>query len=382
MLTRGTSERSRQQIRDDLDRMKAQLRVFGTPSMVQARLEVPREHLADALRLLAEALRRPSFPESELALLAEEEVARLEESLQDPIRKGFVALQRHLDDYPPGDPRHVATAQEAIAATREVTAEDLRAFHRDFYGASAARIAAVGDFDPAALEPLVAELFGDWESLRPFVRIPTPYVERTALAEVIATPDKESAVFAAGARIALQDDDPDYPALVMGNFLTGGGFISSRLADRLRQQDGLCYGVGSSFDASSWEPNATFFGFAIYAPQNAARLEAGFREEIAKVLAGGFTPEEVAAGQQGWLQQRKVSRVQEDELAGRLAALEHLGRTLDWDGDLESAVAALTPEQIHAAMKKHLSLEAMSMVKAGDFAEAAAGEAAAAPPVP
>ena len=56
---------------------------------------------------------------------------------------------------------------------------------------------------------------------------------------MIDTPDKAGAAFGALHTFALRDDNPDYPALMMANQMFGGGFISSRLANRLRQQDGL-----------------------------------------------------------------------------------------------------------------------------------------------
>ena len=54
----------------------------------------------------------------------------------------------------------------------------------------------------------------------------------------------------------MKDDDPDYPALVMGNYVFGGGSLSSRLGDRVRQKEGLSYGVGSFFSADSLDSAA------------------------------------------------------------------------------------------------------------------------------
>ncbi len=230
----------------------------------------------------------------------------------------------------------------------------------------------MGDFDPSALRALVAELFADWQSPRPYLRLASPYRAVPALVTRIETPDKESAVSIAGMSIELRDDDSDYPALVLGNFMTGGGFLNSRLATRLRQKEGLSYGVGSNFFASSWEPAAMFFAFAIHAPQNTDRLTAAFKEEIRKILDAGFTAEEVAAAKQGWLRQREVSRSQERELASRLARFEELDRTLAWQTELEAKVEALRPEQILEALRRHLDLEKMSIIQAGDFARAAA----------
>jgi zinc protease len=179
-------------------------------------------------------------------------------------------------------------------------------------------------------------------------------------------------VFAAGQVIAMRDDDADYPAMTLGSFITGGGFLNSRLATRIRRKDGLSYGVGARFSASPFDRSSRFMAQAIYAPQNAEKLEAAFREEIAKILEKGFTAEEVAEAKSGWLQGRKVSRAQDRDLAGALNNGDFAGRTLRWDEALESKVSELTAEAIHAAMKRHLDPAKISIVQAGDFAKAKA----------
>jgi zinc protease len=117
-----------------------------------------------------------------------------------------------------------------------------------------------------------------------------------------------------------------------------------------------------------------FAANAIYAPQNAAKLETAFREELERVLRDGFTQEELDAARAGWLQGRTVTRSQDGPLATRLANDLYLERTFKRDTDLENKVQALTVAQVNATMRKHVSLEKMSVFKAGDFAKAAAGK--------
>jgi zinc protease len=93
----------------------------------------------------------------------------------------------------------------------------------------------------------------------------------------------------------MKDDNPDYPALALGHYMLGGGFLNSRLAARIRQKEGLSYGVGSGITVSAIDHYGRFTATAIYAPQNVDKLEAAFKEEIARMLKDGFTTEEVAA---------------------------------------------------------------------------------------
>ena len=194
-----------------------------------------------------------------------------------------------------------------------------------------------------------------------------------AASQTLPAPDKANAFFVAGFNLNLRDDHPDYPALVLGNYMLGGGFLNSRIATRLRQKEGLSYGAGSSLNVSALDQWGRFTATAIYAPQNAERLEAAFKEELARMLKDGFTADEVAQAKSGWLQARQVSRAQDSELASRLNQYLFLGRTLAWDEELERRMGALTPEQVNAAMKRHIDPSRLVIVKSGDFAKNAAG---------
>ena len=72
----------------------------------------------------------------------------------------------------------------------------------------------------------------------------------------IETPDKANAYLTGSTSFALNDRDPDYPAFLLANYLLGGS-TNSRLWNRVRQKEGLSYGIGSSFRPSSLEPSSS-----------------------------------------------------------------------------------------------------------------------------
>jgi zinc protease len=187
---------------------------------------------------------------------------------------------------------------------------------------------------------------------------------------MIETPDKANAVFRAGINLKLRDDNPDYPALVLGNYLVGGS-SDARLARRVREKDGLSYSVGSWINASSMDEAGEFGVYAIYAPQNRTRLEQAIREELARALADGFTAAEFESARKGLLEARKVARNNDATLAGRLLSYAVVGRTFKWDAEFDARIAALTPDEVRAALRRHLRPEQLSIVKAGDFTKVA-----------
>ena len=115
-----------------------------------------------------------------------------------------------------------------------------------------------------------------WRSEKPYRRIDRPYQPGLKpQRETVTTPDKANAVFLAGLSLPIKDDHPDYPALLAGNYILGGGALSSRIADRLRQKGGLSYTAMSMFAASPLEQRADLMILAIYNPANVDTVVTG-----------------------------------------------------------------------------------------------------------
>lgn len=369
MLMRGTVRRSRQEIEDEMNRLQAQISVGGGPIVVQAQVQATREHFADALRLLVEVLREPAFSADEFALLKEEQLAGLEIQKSEPQLQAVIAMQRHMNPREPDHPQYTPTPEEAIAAIEALTVEEVRAFYEEFFGAGAATVAVVGDFDEAEAAGIVEEAFGEWAAQVSFERASNEFREIPAEAIQIETPDKANAMFLAAMTLPMTQEHEDAAALTMANYLLGGGFLNSRLATRIRQDEGLSYGVGSQLVLHPLDDQGQFVAFAIFAPENREKLEAVFREEIDKVLTDGFTSEEVEAGIQGYLESANLQRAQDPSLAGTLNSNLYFGRTMAWQAGREDEIRSLTVEQVNAAARRWINPEKMTLVKAGDFAK-------------
>ena len=369
MLRRGTESRTRQEIEDELDRLKAQLFFGGGATSVGGQIQTVRESLPEVTRLLVEMLTEPSFPQNEFTTLKEERLVALESQMADPQARAFVAFQRLLNQHrPPDHPSYVPTLEEQKERLESVTLEEVRAFWDDFYGAENGTMSIVGDFDPEEMQALVDELFGAWDSPVEYVRIADPYRPIDAVERDIETPDKSNAMMVAAQPVQMKDTDEDYPAMVLGNYMLGGGFLNSRLAERIRQEEGLSYGVGSQFGAGALDDSAIFLTYAIFAPENADAVVAAFRDVLDGVLSEGFTEEEIAAAKRGWLDSQQNSRASDGSVAGQLNGQLFIDRTYEYTAELEQAVDALTADQILGAMQQHIDPSTISIIRAGDFA--------------
>ena len=367
MLVRGTRKHSREQLRNQFDRLKANVGVGGDGGSV----ETVRENLPETLKLMAEVLRQPSFPNEEFEQLRRSSLTGIDTQRSDPGALAGLALSRHLNPYPPEHWLYTTTLDERSARLQALSLAEVKRCYADFYGASDSELAVVGDFDPEEIARLAQELFGDWKSPRPYARIPLRIADVPPADDVINTPDKANAVLRAGVLLKLRDDNPDYPALLLANYVLGGS-SDSRLMRRIREKEGLSYSVGSFLSADSFFQRGSFGVFAIYAPQNRARVEAALAEELRKALAEGFSAEEVEAGKKGLLQARQLARSSDGTVASRLVSYLVLGRTFAWDEDLERRIAAMTPKDIVEALRRHIDPAKLSVVKAGDFASVAA----------
>ena len=367
MLMRGTKRLSRQELTDEFTRLKVIGGLNGNVSSAAGSMLTTRANLPAVLRLASEVLKEPRFDKEQFDELKEQVVASLEGQKSDPGALASNSLERHLSPYPNGHPAYAPTIEEAIAMTREVELEELGRFHRKFFGASNGHMAIIGDFDPDETLTLIEELFGDWDSKSSFQQIERKYFDVAKKKITIDTPDKANAYFLAGSNIPMRDDHEDFPSLLLGNFMLGGGFLSSRLAERIRQEDGLSYSVGSQFSADPIYTYAQFGGYAIYAPENADLLEDAFLEEIQRVLEKGFSESEVEEAKKGFMEYQKNLLSNDRTLAGYLSNRLFLERDMFWTKALLKKLDQLEPDDIREAMARHITLDSLSIVIAGDF---------------
>ena len=369
MLTRGTEGLDRAAISRRLTEIKSSLNIGGSANTAGLVATTDRENLPALLELAATVLRQPTFPESEFEQLRTQMLTGIRSAMTEPQAVASSAMNRYLDQWPEGHPFRTLSFQEQIEAIQALELDQLRAFHRDFYGTAGAAIAIVGDVDAEAVQAQVDALFGDWNAPVTYTRIASPYFAKPAVREQLETPDKANAMLLAALPAPVGQDHEDYPALVLGNQILGAG-SKSRLFDRVREREGLSYGIGSNFNASALDESGSFTIFAIAAPENMTAVEAAIAEELALLLEEGIAEDELRDAVDGMLESRRTSRASDGELIAQLANNLHLDRTMADAAKFEDDLRAQTPESVLAALRRHLRPADISWFLAGDFAAA------------
>lgn len=368
MLMRGTAALTRQQLVDSLSKLTAAVTASGSANSATITIETTRPNLLPVLQLVADMVKSPRLDPEELERYRKERLSGFDNQKTDPLQQAINNATGQLAPArPPGHILRAASTDDLIQRTTAATIDEIRAFHREFYGASAADFAAVGDFDRVAVTEALARHFGEWRSRAPFARLVRTYAPTDSGYVSLEIPDKANAAFAWATTIPVGEADADYPAMALAQHMIAGA-RASILFQRLREREGLTYGMVAFFIVQPLESHASMYNVILVAPRNIERLERAFREELDRIVKDGFTADELATFRDGFLQIRMQARSAEASLATLLVNRRHAGRTLAFDDAVDAAIANLTLDQLNATVRKYIDPRRIALGRAGDFA--------------
>ena len=366
LLKMGTDKLNRQQIQDRIDELAGDMSISGGGTSVSIGMSATQTNINPLMALAFEIVKGANFPKDQVAELVAQSVTDIKASMTEPTSLASHELSRYDNPWPKEDIRYVPSFEESIAEFSALKREDLVAFHKQFYGAGQMSVVVVGEFDAVTAEQTITNSLKGWSRAPKYERINDPYRAIAPTTINIQTPDKANAFLITALPLNLQDNNVDYPALVLSNFMLGRS-ETSRLWHRIREQDGLSYNVRSNLSVSAFEPSGTWTIYAIFAPENRARLETALDEELARVVKDGFTEAEVKSAQQAYLNLRALGRAQDGALVGAWTTLLHENRTFEWSKQFDEHISKLTPEVINQAVKRYLKPEGFARAVAGDF---------------
>lgn len=367
LMARGTKQFTYQQLSDELDKQSATLSSSGSGGVATFAVKTKRANLPRVLEILKQVLREPTLPATELEVMRREQLASLESVQSDPQYQASSRMSQILRPYPVGDVRRSTSVSESIELFQAVKLADIRNLYDNFLNGQHGEITVVGDFDATEVTQSLNTLFDDWSRPEPYARLESLFFKVKGQHVTIKTPDKANATYYSGLNVAMSDDNPDYPAMLIGNFILGGGSLSSRLGNRVRQKDGLSYGIRSSFRASALDKTARFTIAAISNPENSPKVVAAVLEELELLLDKGITDEELARAKQGFLQSQQVARTSDGTIGTLLSQTLYTGRTMAYYAKRDKMITELTKDQVMAALRKYLDPQKLVVVTAGDF---------------
>jgi len=366
LLRRGTTNRTFQQISDELDKIQSTVGISSSPGAIRVNITSDKNNLAKAVEIATDMLRNPSFPQQEFDTIQKERLAGLEAAVSNPQALAQNAIQRALAPFPKGSFNYVPTFEERVAELKAITLDDVKKLYNEQVGPASVQLAAVGQFDDSTLNSGLTNLFDGWAVKKPFTRIARPFIPNESGSKAIITPDKPMAVVGMATAIKMQDSDPDAPAIEIGGYMLGGG-AKNRMSDRLRQKDGLSYSAGANIQQSPIDPVTTVAAFAGCAKQNAPKAATVMREEMMRWIDVGVEEKELAEARKSY-RLEFISELNEDNVvAAMLASGLYLNRTMKWDADRLDRIESLSLQQVNDTIKKRLSGASFFELQAGDL---------------
>lgn len=326
--------------------------------------------MAEVLDLIEQVLRQPALDADELEVLRRQVIASLEASRNEPMAVAPRKVRRMLSPYDPQNVRYVPTIDEEIARYTDVQIDEIRQLYDQFIGNQAGEVVMVGNFDPDVAIERWKRLLDDWKAPQPYQRYQRPaHPEIAGSVELLETPDKSNAMLFAQQQYELSDEAKTYAPLVMGNFILGGGSLSSRLADRVRQQEGLSYTIRSSLSGSKRDEKTDFLLYAITNPENKDKLLRVIREELQKIRKEGVTEDELARAKKAFLETQMLQRTDDAALASTLLSTMFNQRTMEYYDELEQQIQAVTIDEVNDAIRKFIEPDDLVIAIAGDFSK-------------
>ncbi len=360
MLIRGTELRDFQQLSEETDSMGMALNVEAGRLTAQVGLRCLKEDLPRGLEIMAEVLRRPSFPKDEVEKLRMQIISGLRE--QDTSARA-VAERRFMEVlYPDGHPYHLwPTGTEETVGN--ISRDDLVAFCHEYFRPDTLTVAIVGDVLPAEAVEQVRRVVGDWtvEGTPPRLEIPSVNLPAREVREE-TVPGKFQSEMVMGLP-ALSRNDPDYYALRLGNLILGELGLAGRLGANIREKQGLAYHVSSDVQASIGpSPWAIRAGVN---PTNVDKaIESAFAE-IEKWRGELVTEEELEEGKSFLVGSLPIALETVDGVARTLLDIEFYGLGLDFLQRYPNLINSITLESIQAAARKWIRPEHIVTVVAG-----------------
>jgi zinc protease len=356
LMAQGTATKSANDIAEAAARMGGSLDVNVGSDRTDVGGDVLSEFAPDIIRLAAEVVQRPKFPESELARLKGDRLRQLsiqKSQAQTQAQEKFRAVL--YGDHPYG--RLFPT----LEMLQGYTVEQIRAFHAANFSAARSHVYIVGRFDAKAVEAAIREAFGDWQKgAPPTANPPKPKAERGLYQ--VDRPGAPQSTIAMGLPVP-DPTSPDFVALQVMNTLLGGSF-ASRITSNIREQKGYTYSPNSQISSRNRDSYWTELA-DVTTKDTGASLKEIFAE-IARLRGEAPTAKELTGFQNYLAGTFVLQNSSRGGILGQLQFVDLNGLPEDYLSTFVRKVYAVTPADVQRLASSHIVPDRMAIVVVGD----------------
>lgn len=368
LLREGTKTKTKSEINDALDKLKADVQISGNNESVTIRIKTTKENFPATMNILNDILRNPKLSETDFKKVVDENIAEYEKYQNDPRNVAFSTKDKVSKNYPKSHPYYAADIAEELATLKNLKLQEVVSFYNQFYGGNNAIATFVGAVDKKEVDKQMQTIFGSWNAKTPYVNINEKYFDIKGRTEIINISDKSNAALAGNVNLSISQKDIDYPAVYMANQLLGGGaFLGSRIPQRLREKEGFSYGAGSFLNVNETDAVGNWGLYAFFNPKFQKQLDTALLDEINKAIKDGFTQDELSKSKASWLQGEQTILGMDNAVASTLSDYMQHKKDLKEYQQFQNKINALTLSQVNAALKKYFDINKLILIYAGDF---------------
>jgi zinc protease len=361
LLREGTRSRSAQDIARAVDNAGASLNASAGDDFTSVTGTFMKTHAAAGLELLADIVRNPVFEQEEIDRFMEQQLSGLAVQYNDPeyilpLAAARVLYGTHPYAYPAdGTPQSLET----------LSRDDLVDFHRRLYVPARAWLAIAGDVSAEEAFAAAEKAFGTWKGAPRKSAAPPAPPARKAHVVLIDKPDAVQSRIAVG-HLGVPRQHPDYLTLQVANQIFGGSF-NSRVNMKLRANEGLTYGAGSSFRAQRLAGSFTVSTFT--RTDKTADAVRFIVDLIREWKENPATAAELAEAKAYLIGSYSVDLETAGAAAGRVLTQAVFNLPADYFPNFRERVQAITIEDVAAAVRKHIEPAQLTIAVAGNTAE-------------
>lgn len=362
LLEEGTKKRSAPQISDAVDFIGANLSASADQDFMTAELKVLKKDAETGVDLLSDILINPVFDPKEVervrsnllgGLLAEKDQPQV---IADRAFRNII-----FGSHPYHNP--VNGREETVP---KISREEIVAFHRDFYRPNNMILSIVGDLSEKEAMALVAKYFGKWEKRPvPFPKIAPPSPFGAKKTELIDKALAQATVVLG--HVGIERANPDYYAVLVMNYILGGGGFSSRMLSDIRDDRGLVYSIYSRFHANR-QPGDFQVSFQTKSGSANEAIE-GVLQEIKKIRSAPVTDDEISEAKAYLVGSFPLRLDTTGKLAGLLSAVEFYRLGLDYLKKYPDYINKVAKEDVLRVAQKYLHPDQYALVVVGNQKE-------------
>ena len=363
MLSKGTTKNDKFQFSQKLEKLGVDIYVGSDSYHVTINFKCLSQDIDTVIALLAEELRHPLFDEKEFDLLKQQYIGNLQQGLSNPGMRGRIAMTQAL--YPKDHPNYSSSVETTIENIQNAELDEIKAFHKSYFGPKAMVLVGVGDVDEKTLYKTLEKNFKAWKGGMDRSQKNHQVAETVGQTKIITIPEKPSAELFIGQYTGIQRSDVDFLPLYIGNSVLGGGF-SGRLMKTVRDDAGLTYGISSRLEGYTYSRGYWYIN-ASFNPELLNKGKEMTLEQLRTWYQKGITAQELSHKKSNLIGSFKIGLSTTPGMARNILAVVQRGQAPGYIYEYPKELEAVTLEEVNAAIKKYIDIDNLVIVEAGSI---------------